>query len=380
MATIQTSFDKVREDIVNCKEYVDNNFLPSTATTANDATIKIEKNSTQVGSFTTNQGGAEVSINITMAKSDVGLGNVDNTSDASKPVSTATQTALNAKATSADLSTLSGRVTTVEGKIPAAATTSNQLADKAFVNSSIQNLAANGVGFNAAGDPFPTKAALVNATTFFWNGAAYNPSQNDYAVVLADESAPAPFTGGQVRYRYSGTAWAYEYGINESPFTAAQNNAINSGITSTLVTKLNGIDTGAQVNVIEAIKLNSTALTITGKAVNISVPTQASDISAAPASHVGAGGVSQHPLGNGTTPGFSTSDYTSAEKTKLAGIAAEANKYTHPTGSGNSKSSDFYKFSTDSLSHVNSVTAVTLADLTALGAAADSVTYVSVFS
>lgn len=35
---------------------------------------------------------------VTLTKSDVGLANVDNTSDASKPVSTATQTALNAKA------------------------------------------------------------------------------------------------------------------------------------------------------------------------------------------------------------------------------------------------------------------------------------------
>jgi hypothetical protein len=35
---------------------------------------------------------------VTLAKGDVGLGNVDNTSDADKPVSTATQTALNGKA------------------------------------------------------------------------------------------------------------------------------------------------------------------------------------------------------------------------------------------------------------------------------------------
>lgn len=35
--------------------------------------------------------------NIDLTKSDVGLGNVDNTSDANKPISTATQTALNAK-------------------------------------------------------------------------------------------------------------------------------------------------------------------------------------------------------------------------------------------------------------------------------------------
>jgi len=37
---------------------------------------------------------------VTLGKSDVGLGNVDNTSDASKPVSTATQTALDGKAAS----------------------------------------------------------------------------------------------------------------------------------------------------------------------------------------------------------------------------------------------------------------------------------------
>lgn len=37
---------------------------------------------------------------VTIVKGDVGLGNVDNTSDASKPISTATQTALNAKADS----------------------------------------------------------------------------------------------------------------------------------------------------------------------------------------------------------------------------------------------------------------------------------------
>lgn len=40
---------------------------------------------------------------VTLAKADVGLSNVDNTSDASKPVSTATQTALNSKANTSDL-------------------------------------------------------------------------------------------------------------------------------------------------------------------------------------------------------------------------------------------------------------------------------------
>ncbi|UHS61060.1 hypothetical protein HRR99_05795 [Agrobacterium vaccinii] len=57
------------------------------------------------------QGGAVV-----LAKGDVGLGNVDNTSDASKPVSTAQQTALNAKAN------VAGQAFTGEITVPASTT------------------------------------------------------------------------------------------------------------------------------------------------------------------------------------------------------------------------------------------------------------------
>lgn len=44
---------------------------------------------------------------ITISKSDVGLGNVNNTSDLNKPISTATQTALNAKVNKTDIATTS---------------------------------------------------------------------------------------------------------------------------------------------------------------------------------------------------------------------------------------------------------------------------------
>lgn len=46
---------------------------------------------------------------------------------------------------------------------------------------------------------------------------------------------------------------------------------------------------------------------------------------------------------------------------------ATYNNYVHPAGSAPSKSSGFYKFSTDSTSHVASVTAVTKSDITNLG-------------
>lgn len=46
---------------------------------------------------------------------------------------------------------------------------------------------------------------------------------------------------------------------------------------------------------------------------------------------------------------------------------ATYNNYVHPAGSAPSKASGFYKFSTDSTSHISGVTAVTKADITALG-------------
>lgn len=57
--------------------------------TVNNSTITIQKNGTNIDSFTTNTASGK-NINITLAKGDVGLGNVDNTSDATKNSATAT--------------------------------------------------------------------------------------------------------------------------------------------------------------------------------------------------------------------------------------------------------------------------------------------------
>lgn len=54
---------------------------------------------------------------------------------------------------------------------------------------------------------------------------------------------------------------------------------------------------------------------------------------------------------------------------------ATYNNYVHPTGSAPSKASGFYKFSTDSTSHVASVTAVAKSDITALGIPGQDTTY-----
>lgn len=64
--------------------------------TANDWELALKLNGTQIWTFNANEE-QDKEINIQVSKSTVGLWNVDNTSDANKPVSTATQTALNAK-------------------------------------------------------------------------------------------------------------------------------------------------------------------------------------------------------------------------------------------------------------------------------------------
>jgi hypothetical protein len=50
--------------------------------------------------------GKALSSNITLDKTDIGLDNIDNTSDLNKPISTATQTALNTKANSSDINNI----------------------------------------------------------------------------------------------------------------------------------------------------------------------------------------------------------------------------------------------------------------------------------
>lgn len=148
------------------------------------------------------------------------------------------------------LSSLRLGYTGISALIPQAATADNQLADKEFVNSSIATATATFRG------TFATLEALK----------ATPADRNDYAFWAHKD---ADGNTCYDKYTYDGSAWKFEYRLNNSSFTAAQWGAINSGITDTLVTKLSGIATGAQVNVIETVKLGGTALAVSGKAVDI---------------------------------------------------------------------------------------------------------------
>lgn len=101
----------------------------------------------------------------------------------------------------------------------------------------------------------------------------------------------------------------------EIPDTVATPSS-NGLMSSADKTKLNGIDDHAEVNVIEAIKVNGTSQTVTSKAVDIAVPTKISDLTndsdfVEDASYV-----------------HTDNNYTSTEKNKLAGIASGATANT----------------------------------------------------
>ena len=116
-------------------------------------------------------------------------------------------------------------IDTINGKIPAAASPQNQLADKQFVNSSIQTATAEFKG------TFNSKGELDQVTA----------NANDYAYVVGKDAE-----GNTVYSRYKwvdGTGWVFEYNLNNSSFTAAQWAAIQSGITALLVSKLTNLPT-----------------------------------------------------------------------------------------------------------------------------------------
>ena len=89
------------------------------------------------------------------------------------------------------------------------------------------------------GNPFPTKASLLNAEVWYDNGQSILPKKNDYAIVIADETHPTG-TGDPQTTKYvcvgitsnNKPVWNYQYIINNGNFIPEQQAAINSGITA----------------------------------------------------------------------------------------------------------------------------------------------------
>lgn len=98
--------------------------------------------------------------NDSIVKSEVGLGNVDNTSDANKPVSTATQTELNAKANSADFSNVDNTSDADKPVSTATQTALNAKADTSAVPTDLNDLS----DVTIVGTPAGHQALIYDAT------------------------------------------------------------------------------------------------------------------------------------------------------------------------------------------------------------------------
>lgn len=102
---------------------------------------------------------------------------------------------------------------------------------KAFVNSSIATYTANFLGtYDAITDLGLSPGATHEQVAAAIAAEVSAPTNNDYVFVSWPASGSTP--GSYDRYKYNGTAWSYEYTLNNSSFTQAQWDAINSGLTA----------------------------------------------------------------------------------------------------------------------------------------------------
>lgn len=163
------------------------------------------------------------------------------------------------KQISTDVHANSNAIAVIEQKIPAQASSSNQLADKDFVNSSIATATATYRGsYNLVTDLHLSVSATHAQIATALATTVQTADNNDYCYVqipVADDT-PTEFASVE-RYKFNGTAWEYEYTLNNSGFTAAQWAALNSGITSGLVVKLSDLPTATELATLLASKAST---------------------------------------------------------------------------------------------------------------------------
>lgn len=237
--------------------------------TISNATITIQKNSTTVQSFTLNQASDET-INITVPTTASDVGALPSTTTINDLTSSAQQAALNSGITSTSVTqigTNQTNISNIQGLIPSAATSTNKLTDKQYVDDQIST---NTADFDGS---WATYADIPSAVAGFTNENLPEPTNNNYLVVLADETQD----GGTWRYKYVDDGgsydkdnWKVEYEINESPFTQTQLDAINSGANTTNIgqistnaTNIGSLQTAMSTKA-DAFAVTNPALTVSG--------------------------------------------------------------------------------------------------------------------
>lgn len=160
---------------------------------------------------------AQAKTNLSLAKADVGLSNVDNTADTAKPVSTSTQTALDLKANLAS-PTFTGTVT-----LPSNTVTSGMIAANAVTLAKLATQADQTIlGNISGGTAVPVALTATQVATFLAAYIAVIPatancrlslsptlpvSTTDLATTNAQTIYLHPFGGGNKIALYDGSVW-----------------------------------------------------------------------------------------------------------------------------------------------------------------------------
>ena len=246
---------------------------------------------------------------LSLSKSQVGLGNVDNTSDANKPVSTAQQTALNLKLNASlkgaanGLAELDENLKIVLSQIPDFVL--GQMINGGTVNAStavatLTSKAKSRLGTGSATITLTNNTAVitgylaneniyyVTSAGGYFAGIAFNVG--DWLVATASGwgkidntdavSSVAGKTGvvtltksdvglGNVANVDTTDASNIFSGTLPAARLPAASGLAQGAMSSTDYTKLSGVAVGAQVNVLEGVQVNGSDLSISGKKVNV---------------------------------------------------------------------------------------------------------------
>lgn len=127
-----------------------------------------------------------------------------------------------------------------------------------FVNSSVATATARFLGSFTLTDLGltygATNAQIATALDNHAWPSGTSPTNNDYVYVEIQDPQTTAIDDEVRRFKFNGTAWAYEYTLNNSSFTAAEKAAIDSGITSNLVTTYSGHVADSNIHVTSSDK------------------------------------------------------------------------------------------------------------------------------
>ena len=290
---------------------------------------------------------AKLKTDMNLAKGDVGLGNVNNTSDADKPISTATQTALNNK------KDLQSAVSD-----PSASGTGVQFIDS--------------ISQNAQGVITPHKKTVQTFGAASGSGAGSTglvpaPAQNEQGYYLGGDADWHAFSKSTV-----GLGNVDNTSDADKPISTATQTALNGKLNTSLKGANNGL----------------AELDASGKVPASQLPSYVDDVleyssrSAFPAT--GESGKIYVATDTNITYRWGGSDYVVISETLALGETSStayrgdrgAAAYTHAvTNKGSAFASGLYKITTNSEGHVTGASTVVKSDITDLGIPAQDTTY-----